>query len=93
MPNTSSAKKANRSSLRKREFNLERLAKIKGARRVFNKALSQEKPVKEELIKAISEYFSSLDKAAKTNYIHKNKASRLKARATKKLNLAVQAIS
>jgi small subunit ribosomal protein S20 len=90
MPNTSSAKKALRSSAKKREFNLIKLSKIKNARRLFNKALTEEKPNKEDLIKYISEYFSTLDKATKSNYIHKNKASRLKSRATKKLNSVVQ---
>jgi ribosomal protein S20 len=86
MPNTSSAKKAHRASLRKRKFNLLRLSKIKASRRSLNKALALENPDKENVLKLLAQYFSSLDKAVKTNYIHKNKSSRLKSRATKKVN-------
>lgn len=86
MPNTSSAKKAHRVSLRKREINLVKLSKIKSTRRQLNKVLADEKPTKDTILEALTKYFSSLDKAAKTNFIHKNKASRLKSRATKKVN-------
>jgi small subunit ribosomal protein S20 len=86
MPNTKSAKKALRVSLRKRDINLEKTRKIRIAKRAFNKSIAAEKLDKKEIIENLSSYFSSLDKAAKSNFIHKNKASRLKARATKKVN-------
>jgi len=41
----------------------------------------------EKTLKAISAAFSSLDKAAKQNIIHKNKASRLKANLAKLLSI------
>ncbi len=82
MPNTKASKKALRVSLRKRLVNLEKIKKIKLSRRAFHKALKAEKPNKKETEKEMSKYFSALDKATKTNFIHKNKASRLKSRAS-----------
>ena len=38
---------------------------------------------KNPTVKSIGEVFSKLDKAAKTNIIHKNKAARLKSRLSK----------
>jgi len=86
MPITKSAKKALRSSQKKREFNLARLTKIRNARRIFNKTLNLKEFDTKKAMEAMSTYFSELDKAAKSNLFHKNKSSRLKSRAYIKLN-------
>lgn len=74
MPNTKSAIKAARQSLRRREVNLVALEKIRKAAKQARKLKTSE---------ALAEAFSALDKAAKKHIIHKNKASRLKARLNK----------
>ena len=38
---------------------------------------------KEKTVKAVSEAFSQVDKAAKKNVMHKNRASRIKSRLAK----------
>ncbi len=77
MPNTSSAKKALRGSLKKKEFNTVKKSKIKTALKEFRKVLSTNPSAfKETLAKA----FSALDKAVKTNIIPKGRADRKKAR-------------
>lgn len=80
MPNTKSAKKALRSSSRKREFNLEKKFKIKNALKEFRRALTVDTKAAQT---ALSKVFSVFDKAVKTNFIHKNRASRKKSRLTK----------
>ncbi len=52
-------------------------AKKEGLKDLIKKARKQKTPAS---LKAV---FSALDKAAKTNLIHKNKASRLKSRLSK----------
>jgi small subunit ribosomal protein S20 len=85
MPVTKSAKKADRASNRKKVFNLRRKSKIVSSRKSVNKLLLSEKPTLQEVTDALSQYYSALDKAAKTNYIEKNKASRLKSRLSAKV--------
>jgi small subunit ribosomal protein S20 len=77
MPNTSSAKKALRGSLKKKGFNLVTKAKIKTALKEFRKALSTSPS---EYQTTLSKAFSALDKAVKTNFIPKGRADRKKAR-------------
>ena len=77
MPNTKSAKKALRSSAKKRDFNLERKFNIKNSLKELRKVLS-ENPDSYQTV--LSKVYSSLDKAAKTSFIHKNKANRKKSR-------------
>lgn len=77
MPNTSSAKKALRSSLKKRDYNLKKKFQIRTALKNFRKAL--ETDAKTAQI-AISTVYSALDKAVKTNFIAKNTANRKKSR-------------
>ena len=76
MPITASAKKALRQSLRRRKRNLVKIKAYHNAVKVLKKSPSSE---------ALSKVFQTLDKAAKTNVISKNKASRLKSRLTKLL--------
>jgi small subunit ribosomal protein S20 len=77
MPNTKSAKKALRASTRKREFNVVRKFKIKNSLKELRKALTTNP---EEYQKSLSKVFSSLDKAVKSNLLHKNTAARKKSR-------------
>ena len=83
MPNTTSAKKALKQSEKKRVLNLK---KKRGLLKVIKeyKKLVEAGDEKGASIKLPTVY-KSLDKAAKTNLIKKNKASRLKSRLAKKL--------
>lgn len=81
MPITHSAKKALRQSLRRRVKNLKRKDAYKHAVKEIRKFVSAGK--KEEAQKFLPQLYKTLDKAAKTNVIKKNKASRLKSRLTK----------
>ncbi|MDP3741110.1 MAG: 30S ribosomal protein S20 [bacterium] len=83
MPNTKSAIKAHRSSVRKRAYNLLTISKYKDAVKAVRKALLEKK--KEESIKLLPAAFKQLDKAAKKRVIHRNKAARLKSRLAKAL--------
>lgn len=70
MPNTSSAKKALRGSIKKNQIN--RLVKTK-LRQAIKKAQADNMPAT----------FSMIDKAAKANIIHPNKAARIKSRISR----------
>lgn len=78
MPITQSAKKALRQSLRRREQNLLKKAAYKKAVKEYKKAVAAGKA--DEAKNALSKVYQSLDKAAKTKVIAKNKASRIKSR-------------
>ncbi|MEM1312758.1 MAG: 30S ribosomal protein S20 [Patescibacteria group bacterium] len=80
MPNTQSAKKALRGSLKKRKFNLERKYKVRNSLKELRKMLaSGSKDVNTSLGKA----YSALDKAVKGKTIKKGKADRKKSRLSK----------
>lgn len=81
MPITKSAKKAQRQSKRRRVFNLRRKKAYKDALKDIKNLVAENK--KEEAAKLLPKLYKTLDKAAKTNAIKKNKASRLKSRITK----------
>ncbi len=83
MPKTSSAKKAFRQNVRRREKNLGDAKKMKDAIKNFKKLVAEKKT--DEAKKYLSTVFKALDKSAKTNLIKKNKASRLKSRLAHKL--------
>ncbi|MEA1909971.1 MAG: 30S ribosomal protein S20 [Patescibacteria group bacterium] len=76
MPIIKSAQKKMRSDSRKRQHNLRRKSAVKQALKAMDK-----EPTKENFSVAQK----ALDKAAKTNVIHKNKAARLKKRLFKKI--------
>ena len=83
---TSSAKKALRSSEKKRVFNLRTKAAIDAPLKKFRKLVADKK--KEEAKALVPAIYKALDKAAKRNYIKKNTAARYKSRvmsALKKL--------
>lgn len=73
MPNIKSAKKRNRQKDVKQANNR---AKMKQIEDIMNKAAKGVKGTKKEEI--VSKAYSLIDKAAKTNVIHENKAARYK---------------
>ena len=81
MPITSSAKKALRQNKRRKVNNVMKKDAYKKALKSFKQAASEKKT--EESKDLLSMLYKSLDKAAKTNTISKNKASRLKSRAVR----------
>ena len=81
MPITRSAKKALRQSIRRRTQNLKRKEAYKTLVRDIKKLASSGKM--SDAQKLLPGLYKTLDKAAKTNAIRKNKASRLKSRLTK----------
>ena len=85
MANTKSAKKAVRSSNKKKLHNLGWKKRIKSAIRNFSD-LVKSAGSSTDLTKSLSMAQKALDKAAKENVIHKNKANRLKSKLAVKLN-------
>lgn len=84
MPITSSAKKALRSSKRKRQFNLQRKQAISGAVKKIKKLVSEKKI--EEARAILPQAYKAIDKAVKTKFLKKNTASRKKARLVRLIN-------
>jgi len=76
MPITKSAKKALRNQSKKRKYNLRVKKKAKVAIKTF-----ENNPTQENLDTA----YSAIDKAAKRNIYHQNKAARLKSQLAEKL--------
>ena len=74
MPLTKQAIKKVRQDKRKTIYNLR-------VKKAYKQAVSAFR--KNPTVKGIGDVFSKLDKAAKTNIIHKNKAARLKSRLIK----------
>jgi len=87
MAKTSSAKKALRSSLKKRVFNLRRKRAMHDSMKKIGKLISEKKvqDARAELSKA----YQAIDKAAKRGVIKKNTASRKKSR----LSSAIKRVS
>ena len=90
MPITKSAKKALRQSKRKQAQNIKR----KGAFRVLVKEFRKAVTAKEfdKAKELLPRVYKALDKAAKGKTIKKNKASRLKSRLTRSVNLPRQSL-
>ena len=87
MPITKSAKKALRSSAKKRQHNLARKTAMKAALKKMRKMIADKKT--DEAKKFFPEVQKVVDKAAKTGVIKKNNAARKKSRliaAMKKAN-------
>ena len=80
MPITKSAQKALRQNIKRRKFNIKKKKGLKTAVKNYKKASLVSK---EEALKLLPKVYKALDKAAKTNIIKKNKASRLKSRLAK----------
>ena len=81
MPITSSAKKALRSSKRKRVFNLHRKNEMKNVIKEYKKLILNKKT--NEAQKLIPRLQKAIDKAEKRGVIKKNTASRKKSRLIK----------
>ncbi len=88
MPITRSAKKALRQSARRRDYNLLRKEAYKELVKKIKKTLRDNKP--KDARDALPGLYAALDKAAKTNAIKKNKASRLKSRITQAITSATK---
>jgi small subunit ribosomal protein S20 len=84
MPITSSAKKAERSSKRKRVFNSRRKNEMQSVIKQYKKLVSAKKT--DEAEKLIPKLQKAIDKAAKRGIIKKNNASRKKSRLLKKIS-------
>ncbi|MFH1188359.1 MAG: 30S ribosomal protein S20 [bacterium] len=83
MPNTKSAKKALRQTIRRRKLNIGQQKKLKETIKEYKKVVETEDVKKAtEKLPAV---FKALDKAAKVNLIKKSKADRLKSRLSKKI--------
>ncbi|OGN01092.1 MAG: 30S ribosomal protein S20 [Candidatus Yanofskybacteria bacterium RIFCSPHIGHO2_02_FULL_41_29] len=85
MPITASAKKALRQSVRRRVRNLTRSNAYKTAIKELQKIVASATEPKKEAQKLLAKAYKSIDKAAKTGVIKKNKAGRLKSAAAKLL--------
>ncbi len=80
MPITQSAKKAVRSSLRKKAFNDQRKRAMKEFIKQIEKIANTDK---EKAGKMLSSAFKAIDKAAQKKVIKKNKAARQKSRLSR----------
>lgn len=81
MPNTKSAAKAMRQSIRRRARNTIKKDNFKEAVKQVRKLIAAGK--QSEAAEAMKKTMKALDKAAKSRVIHKNKSSRLKSRIAK----------
>lgn len=77
---TKSAKKALRQSLRRKTRNLAKKRKLKALLKKVRRLILEKKT--DEAKKLMPQVYKVLDKAAKTNLIKKNTASRIKSRIT-----------
>ena len=84
MPNIDSAKKYMRVSAKKKTNNDAWRSKLANLERKFHKALKDKN--KSDAEKIAIELQKTLDKSARVNVVHKNKASRSKSRFVKALN-------
>lgn len=84
MPNTSSAKKAMRQSLRRKTINLRTKSKYKTAVKSTRQSIADGD--KTASVENLKQAMSQLDKAVKKNVLHKNTASRKKSRLAKAIN-------
>ncbi|MEA1929515.1 MAG: 30S ribosomal protein S20 [Patescibacteria group bacterium] len=80
---TSSAKKAIRSSARKRVFNLRRLRTMRGSIKEVTKLVGEKKS--KDAVSKLSMAYKAIDKAAKRGVIKKNTAARKKSRLALKV--------
>jgi len=87
MPITSSAKKALRSSKRKKVFNLRRKNEMQSVIKEYKKLVIAKKT--EEAKKLIPKLQKAIDKAEKGGIIKKNNASRKKSRLLKTITIKI----
>jgi small subunit ribosomal protein S20 len=84
MPNTRSAKKAVRSSAKKRQQNLLWKKRTKLSIKAFESGIADKSP-SEVVAKEFVALQKVLDKASKEKVLHKNRANRLKSKYARKL--------
>jgi small subunit ribosomal protein S20 len=87
MPKIKSAKKALRQNIRRRAKNNSRKLMLKKTIKEFKKLVAAKK--NSEAQAALKRVYEIADKTAKTKYIKKNKAARIKSRAAKMLSKAL----
>lgn len=90
MANTKSAKKQIRQSARKKANNLFWKRKIKSVTKTFKETVDAKNGKTDILVKEQSNLQKVLDKAAKNQVIHRNKANRLKSRYARKIAAQAQ---
>lgn len=78
MPQTASAKKALRVSLRRRSINDRWRSKLRSLERTFRKAVTGKQ--REEAQRLYRELQSTLDRMARRNIVHRNTVARTKSR-------------
>jgi len=83
MPRTSSAKKALRQNVRRRAKNLARRARMRTDLKAYRKLAAARDGAQARA--ALAKAYQTFDKLAKTGFIKKGKARRLKSRLAKKL--------
>lgn len=88
MANTPSAKKRIRQDVKRRALNRWRKDQVKGSLKNFEEALKTADEAK--MKEALSACFKALDKVASKGTIHKNAASRKKARLSVKMQKAIK---
>jgi small subunit ribosomal protein S20 len=86
MANTKSAKKALRQSIKRKESNLLWKKRIKDVLKTIKKHLEESTLNTDIIKKEESLFYKVVDKAAKNNVFHKNKANRIKARVSKNIS-------
>lgn len=79
MPNSISAKKSLRQSLKRRLVNRQQRSRLRTELKKFRELMTQS-PSREDADKALSGVTKLLDQSAARNLIHKNVASRTKSR-------------
>lgn len=89
MPITKSAKKALRQAQRRRTQNLARKKAANEIVRKIKKLLSEEKS--DDALALLPQAYKALDKAAKTNVLHKKSADRKKSRLFKMIKKSAKA--
>jgi len=87
VPQTKSAKKALKKSLRNRRQNLYYLKKIRLLRKQIRQALAKKK--KKDATESLKLFYKYVDKAVKEKVFHRNKGSRLKKRISIWLNTSL----
>jgi small subunit ribosomal protein S20 len=85
MPNTKSAKKAERQTIKRRTHNLIKKKGLRETLKNYKKLITEGK--KDEAKKELPKVYKTLDKMAKSNIIKSGKADRLKSRLSKKVVL------
>lgn len=78
MPNIKSAKKRMRQNAKRREANRQKKSAVRTFEKKVRAAIAEKKF--DEADKVYQTFSSKIDKAAKTNIVHKNAASRKKSR-------------